>query len=162
MKFSEGRKSFEMSTKCSSEAGHAYSHSRVPRAHQARLSRRSLASFGLSESVLWHGHGLELLTNGGVHQQQHLKLTNRGRNKIIQCMPLSSEELSLWSPISGSGSFGMVNGKAVTQSFGMVNKWAGAVSSRMFNSKAGRGSYRVTDVLATEMFYSCSSMTTPA
>ncbi|GFW94776.1 uncharacterized protein TNCV_4248161 [Trichonephila clavipes] len=39
-------------------------------AHQAGLSRRSLAGVGLSESVRCHGPGLALLTNGGVQQQQ--------------------------------------------------------------------------------------------
>ncbi|GFU49376.1 hypothetical protein TNCV_2161791 [Trichonephila clavipes] len=43
---------------------------RVPRAHQAGSSRRSLAGVGLSESVRCHGPGLALLTNGGVQQQQ--------------------------------------------------------------------------------------------
>ncbi|GFW78700.1 hypothetical protein TNCV_4261231 [Trichonephila clavipes] len=43
---------------------------RVPRAHQAGFSRRSLAGVGLSESVRCHGPGLALLTNGGVQQQQ--------------------------------------------------------------------------------------------
>ncbi|GFW98704.1 hypothetical protein TNCV_2758801 [Trichonephila clavipes] len=33
------------------KADHACSHPRVPRAHQAGLSRRSLAGFGLSESL---------------------------------------------------------------------------------------------------------------
>ncbi|GFV53080.1 hypothetical protein TNCV_2638481, partial [Trichonephila clavipes] len=50
--------------------GHACSHPRVPRAHQAGLRRRSLPDFGLSESVRCHGLGLALLTNGGVQQQQ--------------------------------------------------------------------------------------------
>ncbi|GFU87781.1 transposable element Tcb1 transposase [Trichonephila clavipes] len=45
-------------------ASHACSHPRVPRAHQAGLSRRSLPSVGLSESVR-HEPGLALLTNGG-------------------------------------------------------------------------------------------------
>ncbi|GFV90912.1 hypothetical protein TNCV_3616741 [Trichonephila clavipes] len=49
-------------------AGHACSHSRMPRAHQAEFSRRSLAGVGLSESVRCHGPGLALLTNGGVQQ----------------------------------------------------------------------------------------------
>ncbi|GFW74291.1 RNase H domain-containing protein [Trichonephila clavipes] len=51
------------------------SHPRVPRAHQAGFSRRSLAGVGLSESVRCHGPGLALLTNGGVQQQhQHQNL----------------------------------------------------------------------------------------
>ncbi|GFV32172.1 hypothetical protein TNCV_1674601 [Trichonephila clavipes] len=50
--------------------GHACSHPRVPRAHQAGLSRRSFAGAGLSESVRCRGTGLALLTNGGVQQQQ--------------------------------------------------------------------------------------------
>ncbi|GFX03086.1 retrovirus-related Pol polyprotein from transposon 297 [Trichonephila clavipes] len=77
MKFSEGRKSFAMCTNCSSEQARTSarelffcSHPRVPRAHQARLSRRSLAGVGLSESVRCHGPGLAPLTNGGVQQQQ--------------------------------------------------------------------------------------------
>ncbi|GFS64325.1 hypothetical protein TNCV_3955261 [Trichonephila clavipes] len=52
-------------------AGYACSHLRMPRAHQAGFSRRSLAGVGLSESVRCHGPGLALLTNGGVQQQQH-------------------------------------------------------------------------------------------
>ncbi|GFX13244.1 hypothetical protein TNCV_2990081 [Trichonephila clavipes] len=53
--------------------GHACSHPRVPRAHQAGFSRRSLVGVGLSESVRCHGPGLALLTNGGVQQrQQHI------------------------------------------------------------------------------------------
>ncbi|GFT51246.1 hypothetical protein TNCV_3004741 [Trichonephila clavipes] len=51
-------------------AGHACSHPRVPRAHQAGLGRRSLAGVGLSENVRCHGPGLAMLTNGGVQQQQ--------------------------------------------------------------------------------------------
>ncbi|GFT13888.1 RNase H domain-containing protein [Trichonephila clavipes] len=47
-------------------AGHACSHPRVSRAHQAGLSRRFLAGVGLSESVQCHGPGLALLTNGGA------------------------------------------------------------------------------------------------
>ncbi|GFX51917.1 uncharacterized protein TNCV_3063341 [Trichonephila clavipes] len=39
-------------------------------AHQAGLSRRSLAGVGLFESVRRHGPGLALLTNGGGQQQQ--------------------------------------------------------------------------------------------
>ncbi|GFX98670.1 RNase H domain-containing protein [Trichonephila clavipes] len=54
------------------QTGHAYSHSRVPRAHQAGSSRPSLTGVRLSESVRWHGPGLALLTNGGL-QQQHEK-----------------------------------------------------------------------------------------
>ncbi|GFU40494.1 RNase H domain-containing protein [Trichonephila clavipes] len=46
------------------------SHPRVPRAHQAESSRRSLAGVILSESVRCHGPGVALLTNGGVPQQQ--------------------------------------------------------------------------------------------
>ncbi|GFV76363.1 hypothetical protein TNCV_4545871 [Trichonephila clavipes] len=49
-------------------AGHTCSHPRVPEAHQAGLSRRSLACVGLPESVRCHGSGLALLTNGGVQQ----------------------------------------------------------------------------------------------
>ncbi|GFS60431.1 hypothetical protein TNCV_946871 [Trichonephila clavipes] len=59
-------------------AGHTCSHPRVPRAHQAGFSRRSLAGVGLSESVRCHGPGLALLTNGnrGVQQQQqHQQVT---------------------------------------------------------------------------------------
>ncbi|GFX93376.1 hypothetical protein TNCV_151821 [Trichonephila clavipes] len=40
------------------------------RAHQAGLSRRSLAGVGLSESERCHGRGLALLTNRGVQEQQ--------------------------------------------------------------------------------------------
>ncbi|GFV35361.1 hypothetical protein TNCV_3203931 [Trichonephila clavipes] len=43
----------------------------MPRAHQAGLSRRSLAGVGLSESVRCHEPGLALLTNEGMQQQQH-------------------------------------------------------------------------------------------
>ncbi|GFV84072.1 hypothetical protein TNCV_3037341 [Trichonephila clavipes] len=46
------------------------SHPRVPRAHQAGLSRCSLAGVGLSESVRCHGPGTALLINSGVLQQQ--------------------------------------------------------------------------------------------
>ncbi|GFU39181.1 hypothetical protein TNCV_1902771 [Trichonephila clavipes] len=52
-------------------ADHACSHPRVPRAHQAGLSRLSLTGVGLFESVRCHGPGLALLINGGVQQQQH-------------------------------------------------------------------------------------------
>ncbi|GFV82578.1 tigger transposable element-derived protein 1 [Trichonephila clavipes] len=52
MKFSEGFKSFELCTNCSSEPA-TPAHIKVPRAHQAGLSRRSLADFELSESL--HG-----------------------------------------------------------------------------------------------------------
>ncbi|GFS53582.1 hypothetical protein TNCV_730391 [Trichonephila clavipes] len=55
-------------------AGHACSHSRVPSAHQAGFSRRSLAGVGLSESVRCHGPGLALLTNGGVQLQQQQEI----------------------------------------------------------------------------------------
>ncbi|GFW57358.1 hypothetical protein TNCV_542721 [Trichonephila clavipes] len=55
MKISEGRKSFETCTNCSSEPT---SHPRVPRAHQAGLSRRSLPGVELSESGdLFHNWG---------------------------------------------------------------------------------------------------------
>ncbi|GFW43269.1 hypothetical protein TNCV_1350321 [Trichonephila clavipes] len=54
-------------------AGPACSHPRVPRAHQAGSSRRSLAGVRLSESVRCHGPGLALLTNGGVQQQEQQK-----------------------------------------------------------------------------------------
>ncbi|GFX22356.1 hypothetical protein TNCV_1815571 [Trichonephila clavipes] len=46
--------------------GHTCSHPRVPRAHQAGLSGRSLAGVGLSDSVRCYGLGLERLTNRGV------------------------------------------------------------------------------------------------
>ncbi|GFW37374.1 hypothetical protein TNCV_859811 [Trichonephila clavipes] len=49
---------------------------RVPRAHLAGFSRRSLDGVGLSESVRCHGPGPALLTNGGVQQQQHFGLSN--------------------------------------------------------------------------------------
>ncbi|GFT83710.1 hypothetical protein TNCV_2826251 [Trichonephila clavipes] len=58
-----------MPQKATVNAGHACSHPRVPRAHQAGLSRRSLAGVGLSESVRCHGPGLALLTNESVQQQ---------------------------------------------------------------------------------------------
>ncbi|GFV88629.1 uncharacterized protein TNCV_1244391 [Trichonephila clavipes] len=48
----------------------ACSHPRMPRAHQAQFSRRSLTGVGFYESVRSHGPGLALLTNGGVQQQQ--------------------------------------------------------------------------------------------
>ncbi|GFS92500.1 hypothetical protein TNCV_1159861 [Trichonephila clavipes] len=48
-------------------AGHACSHPRMPRAHQAGFSRRFLAGVGLSESVRCHGPGLALLTNGAYN-----------------------------------------------------------------------------------------------
>ncbi|GFV63300.1 hypothetical protein TNCV_1373971 [Trichonephila clavipes] len=50
-----------------SQAGHVCSHPRVPRAHQAGFSRRSLAGVGLSESVRYHGPGLALMTNGACN-----------------------------------------------------------------------------------------------
>ncbi|GFV67874.1 retrovirus-related Pol polyprotein from transposon 412 [Trichonephila clavipes] len=53
------------------EAGLACSHPRMPWAHEAGFSRRSLAGVGFSESVRSYGPGLALLTNGGVQQQQH-------------------------------------------------------------------------------------------
>ncbi|GFX92405.1 hypothetical protein TNCV_1706811 [Trichonephila clavipes] len=53
------------------QTGHACSHPRVSRAHQAGLKRLSLTGVRLSESVRCHGPGLALLTNGGVQQQQH-------------------------------------------------------------------------------------------
>ncbi|GFU83951.1 hypothetical protein TNCV_560771 [Trichonephila clavipes] len=58
-------------------ASHACSHPRVPRAHQAGFSRRSLAGVGLSESVRCHGPGLALLTNGGM-QQLRSSLSSKG------------------------------------------------------------------------------------
>ncbi|GFU26827.1 hypothetical protein TNCV_4540981 [Trichonephila clavipes] len=57
-------------------AGHACSHPRGPRAHQAGSSRRSLAGVRLSESLQCHGPGLALLTNGAVQQQQQQALGN--------------------------------------------------------------------------------------
>ncbi|GFX97675.1 hypothetical protein TNCV_3065621 [Trichonephila clavipes] len=45
-------------------------HPRMPRAHQARSSRRSLAGVGLSESVRCREPGLALLTIGNVQQQE--------------------------------------------------------------------------------------------
>ncbi|GFU32933.1 RNase H domain-containing protein [Trichonephila clavipes] len=65
---------------CFVTAGHACSHPRVPRAHQAGLSRRSLAGVGLSESVRCHGPGLALLTNGGVQQQQLVPKVERNQH----------------------------------------------------------------------------------
>ncbi|GFX70111.1 uncharacterized protein TNCV_4615491 [Trichonephila clavipes] len=59
MKYSEGCKSFEVYTNCSSE------HPRKPRAHQAGFRRGSLAGVGVFESVRSHGPGLPLLTHGG-------------------------------------------------------------------------------------------------
>ncbi|GFT86233.1 hypothetical protein TNCV_3257901 [Trichonephila clavipes] len=56
-------------TRLQAEAGHVCSHPRVPRAHQAGSSRRSLACVRLSEGVRCHGPGLALLTNWGVQQQ---------------------------------------------------------------------------------------------
>ncbi|GFV62914.1 hypothetical protein TNCV_5083971 [Trichonephila clavipes] len=49
---------------CTKKSGHACSRPRMPRAHQAGLSRRSLAGV-FFESVRSHGLGLALLTNGG-------------------------------------------------------------------------------------------------
>ncbi|GFV55998.1 hypothetical protein TNCV_2729021 [Trichonephila clavipes] len=63
-------------------AGHACSHPRVPRAHQAGFSRQSLAGVGLSESVLCHGPGLALLTNGGVQQQIIPKALEYNKNDL--------------------------------------------------------------------------------
>ncbi|GFX33623.1 hypothetical protein TNCV_1932901 [Trichonephila clavipes] len=60
-----------------SDVGHACSHPRVPRAHQAVFRRRSLAGVGLSESGRSHEPGLALLTNGGVQQQQHIEVKRR-------------------------------------------------------------------------------------
>ncbi|GFY09688.1 hypothetical protein TNCV_381821 [Trichonephila clavipes] len=68
MKFSEGCKSFEMCTNCSSEL--ACLHPLMPRAHQAEFSRRSLAGVEFFESVRYHGPGLALLTSVDVQQQQ--------------------------------------------------------------------------------------------
>ncbi|GFT39181.1 hypothetical protein TNCV_2897051 [Trichonephila clavipes] len=51
------------------DASLACSHLRMPRAHQAEFSRRSLAGVGLSESVRCHGPGQALLTNEGVQRQ---------------------------------------------------------------------------------------------
>ncbi|GFS54960.1 hypothetical protein TNCV_3576571 [Trichonephila clavipes] len=62
--------------KASLQTGHVCSHPRVPRAHQAGSSRRSLAGVRHSESVRCHGPGLELLTNGGVQQQQQHECMN--------------------------------------------------------------------------------------
>ncbi|GFU52914.1 uncharacterized protein TNCV_1142211 [Trichonephila clavipes] len=63
-------------------AGHACSHPRVPRAHQAGSSRQSLAGVRLSESVRCHGPGLALLTNGGVQQQQSPKGSSQWLAKL--------------------------------------------------------------------------------
>ncbi|GFU87138.1 hypothetical protein TNCV_4559501 [Trichonephila clavipes] len=59
---------------------HVCSHTQVPRAHQAGLSRRSLAGVGLSESVRCHGPGLALLTNWVVQQKQHTRKVFSGIN----------------------------------------------------------------------------------
>ncbi|GFW47363.1 uncharacterized protein TNCV_335331 [Trichonephila clavipes] len=67
MKFSEGRKSFEMCTNCSSEPATS---AHILECLGSPSSRRSLAGVGLSESVRCHGPGLALLTKGGVQQQQ--------------------------------------------------------------------------------------------
>ncbi|GFX62751.1 hypothetical protein TNCV_3350771 [Trichonephila clavipes] len=69
---------------CGIRSGHACSHPRVPRAHQAGSSRRSLAGVRLSESVRCHGPGLVLLTNGGMHQQN------------ISPPPFSSRKVRFW------------------------------------------------------------------
>ncbi|GFY32688.1 hypothetical protein TNCV_4637941 [Trichonephila clavipes] len=83
-------------------AGHACSHSRVPRAHQAGLSRRSLAGVGLSESVRCHGPGLALLTNGGRQQQQTQRIAlarqlidGYSSRKTKGCIVLDSKQKSV-------------------------------------------------------------------
>ncbi|GFU00733.1 hypothetical protein TNCV_4818891 [Trichonephila clavipes] len=81
-------------------AGHACSHPRVPRAHQAGLSRRSLAGVGLSESARCHGPGLALLTNGGVQQQQHNPLCEVEKPSLT--LPISSP---LHKPIQPTAAF---------------------------------------------------------
>ncbi|GFX34962.1 hypothetical protein TNCV_2329021 [Trichonephila clavipes] len=70
MKFSEGCKSFKMCTNCSFKPTSPAHILRMPKAHQAGFSRRSLASVGFFESVRSHEPGLALLTNGRVQQQQ--------------------------------------------------------------------------------------------
>ncbi|GFS89402.1 hypothetical protein TNCV_1809361 [Trichonephila clavipes] len=69
MKFSEGCKSFEMCTNCSSEPG-----SPADILECLGLTKQDLADVGVGffESVRSHGPGLALLTNGGVQQQQIL------------------------------------------------------------------------------------------
>ncbi|GFY23666.1 hypothetical protein TNCV_2788991 [Trichonephila clavipes] len=47
------------------KVGLACSHPRMPRAHQAGFSRRSLAGVGFFETVRHHGPGLELVANVG-------------------------------------------------------------------------------------------------
>ncbi|GFW94928.1 hypothetical protein TNCV_3398071 [Trichonephila clavipes] len=68
------------------QAGYVCSHPRVPRAHQAGSSRQSLAGVGLSGSVRCHGPGLALLTNGGVQQQQQLRVL---RTLHSACQPMN-------------------------------------------------------------------------
>ncbi|GFX82606.1 hypothetical protein TNCV_1192811 [Trichonephila clavipes] len=64
-------------------------------AHQAGLSRRSLAGVGLSESVRCRGPGLVLLTNGGVQQQQRIyKLLALQSFEQHRVYPNSLERLS--------------------------------------------------------------------
>ncbi|GFX45740.1 hypothetical protein TNCV_1328291 [Trichonephila clavipes] len=65
-------------------AGHACSqHPRVPRAHQAGFSRRSLAGVGFFESGRCHEPGLALLTNGGVQQQTEREKSKEVVNKLL-------------------------------------------------------------------------------
>ncbi|GFT48126.1 uncharacterized protein TNCV_1001181 [Trichonephila clavipes] len=66
-----------------SGTGLTCSHPRLPRAHQAGFSRRSLVGVGFFESVRCHGPGLALLTNGGM-QQQHLLL--KVNSQAIPCI----------------------------------------------------------------------------
>ncbi|GFX04820.1 putative transposable element [Trichonephila clavipes] len=74
---------------------------RSTRAHQAGLSRRSLAGAELSESVRCHRPGLELLTNGSVQQQQQQRIRRMGPNEIavvpdFHKQILFSDEAHFW------------------------------------------------------------------
>ncbi|GFX71539.1 hypothetical protein TNCV_2695271 [Trichonephila clavipes] len=78
-------------------SGHDCSHPRVPRARQAGLCRCSLAGVGLSESVRCHGPVLELLTNGGVQQQQKIPFTKKSQQIELLEETSHSRSIRKWT-----------------------------------------------------------------
>ncbi|GFW77816.1 hypothetical protein TNCV_3403921 [Trichonephila clavipes] len=88
MKFSEGRKSFEMCKNCSEPATSAHILKCLGLTKQ-NLADLALAGVGLSETVRCHGPGLALLTNGGVQQQQQQHKSSTGSlPQLLMAVPL--------------------------------------------------------------------------
>ncbi|GFU89822.1 transposable element Tc3 transposase [Trichonephila clavipes] len=93
----------------------------MPRAHQAGLSRRSLAGVGLSESILCHGPGLALLNNEGVQQHRHdeapfwlnayvnkqnCHIWSEANSQVYVETPLHPEKLTVWCALWAGGIIG--------------------------------------------------------